>query len=128
MLLDPGTLDLAPVAAEILRRCPDDAPVKLELPASQLEIATAPAFRLADAIAELGSGRRALARAADGLALPAAAGVHPFAAPLGQLNEGPRYTAILDEYGDVARTQLVCALQVHVAVGGAERTLAVYNA
>ena len=28
----------------------------------------------------------------------------------------------------IARRQLVCALQVHVAVGGAERSLAVYNA
>ena len=28
----------------------------------------------------------------------------------------------------MARRQLVCALQVHVAVGGADRTLAVYNA
>jgi carboxylate-amine ligase len=128
MLLDPETLDLAPVAREVLRRCPDGAPIKLELPASQLEIATAPAFRVSDAIEELATGRRALAAAAEGLALPAAAGAHPFAAPLGQLNEGPRYTAILAEYGDVARTQLVCALQIHVAVGGAERTLAVYNA
>jgi carboxylate-amine ligase len=33
----------------------------------------------------------------------------------------------VDEYGPAARRQLVCALQVHVAVGGSERTLAVYN-
>ena len=54
--------------------------------------------------------------------------MHPFAAPLGVLNRGERYDAILDEHGDVARSQLVCALQVHVAVGGADATLAVYNA
>ena len=36
--------------------------------------------------------------------------------------------AIEAEYGVVARRQLVCALQVHVAVGGADRALAVYNA
>jgi carboxylate-amine ligase len=128
MLLDPETLDLAPVAVQVLRRDRDGAPLKLELPASQVEIATAPAFRVDDALAELAAGRRALARAANDLALPAVAGVHPFAAPLGRLNHGPRYDAILAEYGDVARSQLVCALQVHVAVGGAERTLAVYNA
>ena len=59
---------------------------------------------------------------------PAVAGVHPFAAPLGELNTGERYDAILAGYGDVARAQLVCALQVHVALGSADRTLAVYNA
>ncbi len=53
--------------------------------------------------------------------------MHPFAAPLGELNGGERYDLTADEYGDIARSQLVCALQVHVAVGGADRTLAVYN-
>jgi glutamate---cysteine ligase / carboxylate-amine ligase len=32
------------------------------------------------------------------------------------------------EYVDIARSQLVCALQVHVALGSADATLAVYNA
>jgi carboxylate-amine ligase len=142
MLLDPRSADLAPVAAEVVRRAGRElwpgwpaelarlggAAVKPELPASQVELVTAPAARVADAIAELAAGRRAVAAAASGIALPAAAGVHPFAAPLGELSPGDRYDAILAEHGDVARAQLVCALQVHVAVGGAERTLAVYNA
>jgi carboxylate-amine ligase len=101
---------------------------KLELPASQVELVTAPARTVAGAIAALAAGRRALAAGARGVALPAVAGTHPFAPPLGVLNSGPRYDAILREYGDAARAQLVCSLQVHVAVGGAERTLAVYNA
>jgi carboxylate-amine ligase len=126
MLLDPASLDLAPVAAAVLARC--EAPIKLELPASQLEIATRPAETVGEAIEQLAAGRRALAEAADGLALPATAGVHPFAAALGQLNAGERYAAIEAEYGDVARAQLVCGLQVHVAVGDADATLAVYNA
>jgi carboxylate-amine ligase len=158
MLLDPATLDLAPVAPEIVEqvaaamRGPDavrvDSPsrgaasalvvapnlalvavaAKLELPASQVELVTAPARTVAAAVSGLAAGRRALADAARGVAVPAAAGAHPFAAPLGVLNAGPRYDAILREYGDAARAQLVCSLQVHVAVGGAERTLAVYNA
>jgi carboxylate-amine ligase len=53
--------------------------------------------------------------------------VHPFAAVLGELNDGERYDLTHDEYGDIARSQLVCALQIHVAVGGADATLAVYN-
>ena len=126
MLVDPVTLDLAGVAAELLDG--GTPGLKLELPASQAEVITAPAQRVADACAELVAGRRRLAALAGGRARLIAAGVHPFAAPLGELNRGERYDAILDDHGDVARSQLVCALQVHVAVGGADATLAVYNA
>src|SRR4051812_1681194 len=139
MLLDPVTLDLAPIAAEIVGAAAPPSPggsvavaapvaTKLELPASQGELVAAPARNVSAAIAALAAGRRALAETTRGVALPAVAGTHPFAAPLGMLNSGPRYDAILREYGDVARAQLVCSLQVHVAVGGADRTLAVYNA
>jgi carboxylate-amine ligase len=127
MLLDPGTLDLAPVASVVLARAGDPR-LKLELPASQAEVVTRPFADVPAAIAELAAGRRALAAAAEGLARPAGGGVHPFAAPLGELNAGERYDEILADYGDVARAQLVCALQVHVAVGGGDRALAVYNA
>jgi carboxylate-amine ligase len=121
MLLDPVTLDLAPVATRL-------EGVKLELPASQIELNTPPSATVGEAIAALAEGRHAVAAAAEGLARPAVAGVHPFAAPLGELTAGERYDAILARYGEVARAQLVSALQVHVAVGSAERTLAVYNA
>ncbi|HEX6022344.1 MAG TPA: YbdK family carboxylate-amine ligase [Solirubrobacter sp.] len=125
MLLDPETLDLADVASQVLR---PGGRVKLELPAAQLEVVTQPAARMGDAIAELAAGRRELAEMAGTAARPAAAGVHPFAAPIGALNAGERYDAILEAYGDVARSQQVCALQVHVALGSSDATLAVYNA
>ncbi len=129
MLLDPATLDLAPVAEELLRtRLAGDERFSRELPAAQLEIATAPARGAPDALARLAAARADLLRAADGLARPAAAAVHPFAAPTGVLNDGDRYALIHDAYGPVARRQLVASLQVHVAVGGAERTLAVHDA
>ena len=127
MLVDPASLDLSGAAASILGDV-DDPRLKLELPASQLEVISSPALRVGDAIGELAAGRARLAELAGGRARVIAAGVHPFAAPLGQLNEGERYDSILDDYGDVARSQLVCALQVHVAVGSASATLAVYNA
>lgn len=123
MLLDPESLDLLPLGAELA-----GGPLKPELPAAQVEIATAPARCVPDAIAELAAGRRALRAAAAGIARPATAGAHPFAAPLGELSGGERYGAILADYGDAARAQQVCALQVHVAVGSADATLAVYNA
>jgi carboxylate-amine ligase len=80
------------------------------------------------AVAQLALARRDLASAAEGLALPAVAAVHPFAPAEGTLNAGGRYDTIAAEYASVARRQLVASLQVHVAVGGAERSLAVYNA
>ena len=62
------------------------------------------------------------------LATPAALALHPFAAVDGPLNLGPRYARIEDLYGPVARRQLLCALQIHVAVRGADRALAVHDA
>lgn len=128
MLLDPCTLDLAPRVEDVLTQLDGDTRFSRELPASQVEIATAPSARAADALAQLADARGELIAACDGLALPAAAGVHPFAALSGVLNEGGRYALIQDAYGPVARRQLVGSLQVHVAVGGAERTLAVHDA
>ena len=58
----------------------------------------------------------------------AAAGLHPFAAVEGPLNRGDRYDLTVAEHGRLARRQLVFAFQVHVAVRGAGRALAVYNA
>jgi carboxylate-amine ligase len=128
MLLDPGTLDLAPRAAAVLDRLDGDPAFKLELPASQLEIVTPPRPDVASAALDVTSGRLRLARATEGLVRPAAAGAHPFASPRGELNPGERYQRLAAEYGEAAQRQLVCAVQVHVAVGEADRTLAVYNA
>jgi glutamate---cysteine ligase / carboxylate-amine ligase len=123
MLVDPATLRLADVASEVVGEG-----LKLELPASQLEVATAPATTVRAVIRELRAGRERVVERCGTRARAIAAGVHPFAAPLGVLSRGERYDAILHEYGDVARSQLVCALQVHVAVGSADATLPVYNA
>ena len=128
MLLDPESLELAPRAAEVLDRLDGDTRFKPELPAAHLEIVTPPLPDVGAAITTLAGGRRRLQEAAEGLVRPAGAGVHPFSPAEGPLNEGERYDRIRAEYGRVAERQLVCALQVHVALGGADRTLAVYNA
>jgi carboxylate-amine ligase len=127
MLLDPETHDLTPRAAEVLETVAGDDRFKLELPAAQLEIVLPPHDTVGEAVADLGAARSKLAGAAAGLVRPAAAGVHPFAAPEGEINRGERYERTLAEYASVARRQLVGALQVHVAVRGADRALAVYN-
>ena len=128
MLLDAETLDLAPRAAEAIAPLAGDPRFKLEMPAAQLEIVTAPHATVAAAAGELAEARAALARALEGRFRVAGAGAHPFASGHGPLNPGPRYEAIGAEYAAVARRQLVFGLHVHVAVRGADRALAVYNA
>jgi carboxylate-amine ligase len=128
MLLDPETLDLAPDVDRALALLNEGARFKRELPASQIESLSRPCATVAAAIGELAEGRLELAERLDDQLAVAASGTHPFAAPLGELNRGERYDAILADHGDAARAQLVCALQVHVAVGDADTTLAVYNA
>ena len=126
MLLDAETLDLLPRAAEVVEAAADER-FKLELPAAQLELTCprrAPSRRRPP---RWRRARRELAAAAA----PSAGWPPPACTrsrrPVGELNRGDRYDADRREYGDIARRQLVCALQVHVAVGGADRSLAVYN-
>jgi carboxylate-amine ligase len=116
------------VAEAVLERAGDSGRVKRELPAAQVELVTAPHPTAAAAIAELRAARAELAAAAGDLARPAAAALHPTAPAEAELNEGDRYDHTLRTHGRIARRQLLGALQVHVAVGGADRTLAVYNA
>lgn len=128
MVLDAETLDLAPAAEALLKRVEGDERFKGELPAAQIEIVTPP-LRSAEAVAEvLAAGRRDLVSAAGGEWRLGAAGVHPFSAAEGLLSSADAYEDTRRRYGRVARRQLVFALQVHVAVGGSDRTLAVYNA
>jgi len=128
MLLDPATLDLAPVAVEVLERLAGDPRFKPELPAAQIELLTRPAATVPEAVAQLAGGRQDLAAACAGLALPAGSGTHPFTDAEGELNGAERYRHTRDEYGPVARRQLVFGLHVHVRVSGVDRALAVYNA
>jgi glutamate---cysteine ligase / carboxylate-amine ligase len=128
MLLDPETADLTPCAPEVLARVDGDVRFKKEMPAAQLEIAAPPERTVGEAAAALLEARRRLAAAAGGLARIAGAGAHPFAHGDGALNADERYRVLHEEFGAVARRQLVFGLHVHVAVPGADRALAVYNA
>ncbi len=128
MLLDPVTLDLTPEAPAALSRLADDERFKLELPATQIEAVTPPCATVADAAIALAAARERLGEALASSYRLAGSGVHPFAAAHGVLNSTPRYDETAREYGLVARRQLVFGLHVHVAVPGADRALAVFNA
>ena len=105
MLLAPTTLELVPLATEILALASDDPRFKLELPASQVEIVTPPSSRVADAASALLEARRLLAARVDSLVRLASAGVHPSPGS-GELNRLPRYEPTIAEFGPIARRQL----------------------
>jgi glutamate---cysteine ligase / carboxylate-amine ligase len=128
LVLDPETLELAPRSGEVLERAGGDERFKRELPASQLEILTPPCDTVPEAVRSLLEARRELTERAADVARFAGAGFHPTSPGIGPLNQSPRYLWTKREYGEIAERQLVCALQVHVAVPGADRALAVYNA
>jgi glutamate---cysteine ligase / carboxylate-amine ligase len=127
MLLDPDTLDLAPVGQQLKERVADDGRFKIEMPAAQFEIASPPLRDAAHAREFLHTARADLAQAAEGLAKLACAGVHPFGDEEGELNASERYKRVHQEYGRIARRQLAFGLQVHVAVRPAAAALKVYN-
>jgi carboxylate-amine ligase len=126
MLLDPETLDLAPVAPAVIAAA--GGVVKGELPLAQVEVVSAPSATVGEAVRDLSIARAIVAQACSGLAIPAAGAVHPFAGPEGELSGAELYRWAREEYGPVARLQLVFGLHVHVRVSGAVRALAVYNA
>lgn len=128
MLVDPATLDLAAVAPRVLEALAGDRRFRPELPAAQIEIVTEPAIAVRDVTGQLARAHADLLAATTPWALVAGAGAHPFASPVGAMSHGQRYREIVAEYGWAAVRGVVFGLHVHVAVGGADRTLAVYNA
>src|SRR5436309_8473279 len=91
LLLDPVTFELAPRGPEALALLDGDERFKLELPASQIEILTAPRPSAAAAAAELLESRRALATRVSAIARPAGAGVSPLGSGVGELSDLARY-------------------------------------
>jgi carboxylate-amine ligase len=128
MLLDPASFALAPRAREILEMLGGDNRFTPELPASQLEIGTTPVDRIGEAARQLLAARQDLVERTQGLVALGATGVHPFSPGSGELNDLPRYHHSLERNAPVIGRQLVCAFQVHVALGSAEAALAVFNA
>jgi glutamate---cysteine ligase / carboxylate-amine ligase len=128
MLVEPETFDLAPAIDSVLPLMEGDARFCKELRAAQIEIVTPVCVNAADVCRELGAARRRLLEAiADRYSL-LAAGTHPFSGRHGEITSADRYRQIADEYTWAVSRSLVCGLHVHVAVSGATRALAVYNA
>ena len=128
LLLDPVSLLPVPAADDVVALAGEQSRIKRELPACQVELVTAVHGDAASAVEDLRRARAELLAICEGEVAVAAAAVHPTAAAEAITALGGRHGEIEATYGMVARRQLVGALQVHVALGSADRTLRVYNA
>lgn len=142
LLVDPDSGRSSPVAEAALREHhsdggeqerraePDrDAEVESELFRYQVETATVPCTGLADLAAQLGSGRRTVSRVAERVGVAAVAVPTPVLADEGdQVTRTPRYERIRQQFGELARTSLACAMHVHVEVSGDEEGVRVLDA
>ncbi len=121
MLLDRGTLALAPGVEKLLPR----EGLKTELFSCLVETNTPVCDSVDEVLGELRRLRGVVAEAAadEGLVV-AAAGTHPFSQPEEQpIVREERYLQMLDELGAKVRRQLVCGLHVHVGMESFEHAL-----
>ena len=128
LLLDPVTFLPVDAAEDVLARLDGDSRFKPELRCAQLELVTPSASTVADVARELAAARRILADRLRGSIRVAAVGTHPTATTVSALTPRRRYREIGLELRWLLRAGLPCSLHVHVAVDGADRAIAIYNA
>jgi carboxylate-amine ligase len=126
ILVDPvrfEPVDEVERALELL----DDRRFRCEFRAAHLEVATRPHATVGGARDELAAARSLADLRLDGVARVFAAGVHPTGTAPVTIVERDRYRRIAEEFPWAVREGLPSGLHVHVAVGGADRALSVYN-
>jgi carboxylate-amine ligase len=128
ILLDPERFLPTDAVEDVLAWLNGDPRFKPELRCAQLELVTPPASTVADVVRELAAARRILAERLRGRIRFAALGTHPSSTTISAVTPTRRFREIGEELRWLARTALPSGLHVHVAVDGAERALAVYNA
>lgn len=105
-----------------------EATVEAELFLQQLESHTPPTHELDELRLELGRSRRAMAESAQAAGAAAVAVATPVLVDReASVSPGPRYHRILDEFGELARGSLACAMHVHVEVDQAEEGVQVLD-
>jgi len=129
-IIDPGTRSLRQRAQAILSRA-ESSPVNVEaeLQLSQIELGTPVCNDLAQVRAELVRSRRAVGAAADAEGMwIGAAGSHPLADPADQaITPKERYLGMAEDYGQLAREQIVFGYHVHVGIDDREATVQTMN-
>lgn len=127
-LADLTTGVLRPDAGQVLaaarRRLGDD--VDPELLRSQVEVGTATCSTLAEVRGELVRLRRGLAdSAAEVGCVLLASGTYPAVVNEVTATDDPRYQAMIEQFGPLARDQVSCGCHVHVAVEDLEAAVTV---
>jgi glutamate---cysteine ligase / carboxylate-amine ligase len=129
LLLDPGTLEPAAASEWLLAELGESRMHRPELWSAQVELVTDVGGSPAAVIGDLRAARTRLAEVAAGRLRIAGLGTHPLALPAERFSPGDRYAEIVEQHRLGARLgALASGLHVHVAVHGADRALAVYNA
>jgi carboxylate-amine ligase len=128
MLVDPTTGMLTAVAGHALRAHEqegrDDAPVEPELFLQQIESQTPPTTDVTEIAGHLRASRRAMGEAARAAGAAAVAtGTPVLVDDELRVTPKPRYRRIVEEYGELARSALACAMHVHVDVADEEEGL-----
>ena len=129
MLVDPETGYLTAVAGPAAKAKEDDSTeVEQELFLQQLETSTEPCAAADDLAAGIREGRRAVGEAAAAAGARAVAMATPVLAEEGEdFTPKSRYRRIRDEYGEMSRQMLVCAMHVHVEVADDEEAVHVVD-
>ncbi len=117
MLVDPTTGQLTAVSQSAVLANETDEEVEQELFLQQIETSTPPCEKADDLVDGLRAGRRAVGEAAAAAGARAVAMATPVLAEDDEdFTPKSRYRRIQDEYGEMARQALVCAMHMHVDV------------
>jgi carboxylate-amine ligase len=128
LLLEPETLLPAAEIDHVLERMRGDRRFAREFRSAQLELITPVGQTVSDVRRELAEARVLAVEQLDGSVRFAAVGTHPCSTDPVAITDGERYAKIAAEHPWAIWRGLPSGLHVHVAVCGAERALAVFNA
>lgn len=128
LLVDPASGRLKGVAERATRAdTGEDAPVEHELFRQQVETMTDPMTTLDDLARGLCEGRAALCAAAEQAGAVAVASGTPVLDGDPDITRRPRYEQISQEYGELARSGMACAMHVHVDIADDEEGVRVLD-
>ena len=128
MLLDPATMEVSPAGEWIAGVLEGDDTFAAGLREGQIEIRTPVCGNAVAAALCLANGILSLKDRLEDRLVVASSGTHPFSSAWGDITPGQRHRKLAAEFPQAAHGHLPCGLHVHVAVSGADRALAVYNA
>ncbi len=142
MLVDPATGELTGVSQQAVRAHEADSDqvtvgvevrggafgLGEELFLQQIEVSTPPVESVEELISEIRHCRRTAGTAAEAAGAAAVAVPAPVLVdPKEEVTPRPRYQRIYDEFGEISRQSLACAMHVHIDVSNDDEAVAVID-